>query len=117
MIINGVELPNIDKYDLETAKKVEEIEENLKSIADKVRGLKRSKSIEIQCNAIFNVFNTLFGEGTDKKIFGDKVNLKTCFLALDQLLTEVRQDDEEDEELKRVAAKYTPNRAQKRAKK
>lgn len=117
MIINGVELPDLDKYDLETAKKVEEVQDNLKNIVDKVKGLKQSKSIEIQCNAIFNVFNTLFGEGTDKKIFGDKVNLRTCFLALDQLLTAVQQDDEEDEELKRVAAKYTPNRVQKRAKK
>lgn len=117
MIINGVELPDLDKYDLETAKKVEEVQDNLKNISEKVKGLKQSKSIEIQCNAIFNVFNTLFGEGTDKKLFGDKVNLRTCFIALDQLLTEVRKEDEEDEELKNIAAKYTPNRAQKRAKK
>ncbi len=34
------------------------------------------------CEAVFSLFNTLFGEGTDKKMFGTRANVKTCNDAL-----------------------------------
>ena len=64
--------------------------------------------------AIFNFFNELFGEGTDKKIFGDKVNLVTCLKALDEFIAQVRDQKEQIEE---ISNKYSINRVARRNKK
>ena len=113
MIINGVELEDLDIYDVEVAEKYEKVLENINK-PQKVEGLKTSAVIRKQCEAIFNVFNELFGEGTDKKIFGDKVNLVTCLKALDEFITQVRDQKEQIEE---ISNKYSPNRATRRNKK
>lgn len=114
MKINGIELEDLDILDLEVAEKYEKVIKGIKGIADKVQGMTVAESIRTQCNAIFNVFNTLFGEGTDKKIFGNKVNLLTCLKAFDELVTQVNAPNEEVE---KIANKYSPNRAQRRKKK
>ena len=49
----------------------------------------------------------MFGEGTDKKIFGDKVNLVTCLKALDEFVTQVREQKDKIEE---ISNKYSPSR-------
>ena len=113
MIINGVELEDIDIYDLEVAEKYEKVLENINK-PQKVEGLKTSAVIRKQCEAIFNIFNELFGEGTDKKVFGDRVNLKICLEAFASL---VNQINSQKEELDNIVSKYSPNRAQRRAKK
>ena len=64
--------------------------------------------------AIVKVFNDLFGEGTDKKIFGNKVNLLTCLQAFDELIT---QTNTSRAEVEKIANKYSPNRAARRKKK
>ena len=73
-----------------------------------------AESIRIQCNAIFKIFNNLFGEGTDKKVFGNKVNLLTCLKAFDELVTQVNASNEE---IEKIANKYSTNRAARRKKK
>ncbi|MEG2412566.1 MAG: DUF6673 family protein [Clostridium sp.] len=113
MNINGVEL-ELDIYDADTAEKYEKALEDVQDIEDKVRGMKVSESIRTQCNIIFGIFNDLFGKGTDKKVFGDKVNLLTCLKAFEEL---VIQSNEQKGELERIASKYSPNRAQRRIKK
>ena len=55
----------------------------------------------------------MFGEGTDKKIFGDKVNLLTCLKAFEEL---VEQVNAQKGEVEKIASKYSPNRAQRRKK-
>jgi len=112
MQINNVELEDIDILDADVAEKYENVLENISNIAEKVKGMKSSQSIRFQCNAIFNVFNTLFGEDTDKKIFGEKVNLLICLKALEELITVVNS---KKEEVQKLFNKYSPNRAQKRA--
>ena len=76
--------------------------------------MKVSESIRYQCNAIFDIFNTLFGEGTDKKVFGNKVNLLTCLKAFEEL---VLQTNTKNNEVEKLYNKYAPNRAQRRTKK
>ena len=39
------------------------------------------KSIERQCNAVFAFFDTLFGEGAHREIFGNSTNLISCMSA------------------------------------
>jgi hypothetical protein len=114
MKINGVELQDIDILDLEVAKKWEKALESVEGVAKSIEGMKISETIRIQCTAIFEVFNTLFGEGTDKKIFGDRVNLMMCLKALEELVTQVNS---QSAEVEKMASKYSPNRANRRNKK
>ncbi|MFR5470381.1 MAG: DUF6673 family protein [Romboutsia sp.] len=78
---------------------------------DEDSDLKLSEKIRIQCKSVFKFFNSIFGEGTDKKVFGEKVNLKDCLSAFQQVIAEAAK---EDEELANSIGKYTPNRAQRR---
>ena len=80
--INGVEL-EFDLLDANTAEKYDECMKEMQGIKDKVDGMSVGESIRYQCNAVFDVFNNLFGEGIDKKIFGDKVHLGKCLDAFD----------------------------------
>ncbi len=114
MKINGIELQDIDILDLEVAEKWEQALENVEGITKTIEGMKVSESIRTQCNAIFDVFNTLFGEGTDRKIFGDRVNLIICLKAFEELVIQVNS---QSVEVEKMASKYSPNRATRRNKK
>lgn len=111
--VNGIELEDLDIYDLEVSEKVDKELKKVDEVAKTLEGLAMPDIIRTQCNAIFDLFNNLFGEGTDKKIFGDKVNLVTCLKALDEFVTQVRNQKERIEE---IANKYSPNRAVRRKK-
>lgn len=114
MIINGVELEDIDFYDLEVAEKYDKVMEDLKAIEDNEGNASMTEVVKTQCETIFNAFNTMFGEGTDKKVFGDRVNLRICLKAFSELVDYAR---EQRAEIDKIANKYSPNRAQRRAKK
>lgn len=114
MIINGVELKDLDILDLEVAEKYEKALKSVESISKKVQGMTIVESIKTQCNVIFKVFNDLFGEGTDKEVFGDKVNLMTCLKAFEELVSQVNTPNSE---MKKMLDKYSPNRATRRSKK
>lgn len=107
MIINGVELQDLDIYDLEVAEKFDKELKVVAGVGEKLEGLSTPEVIRTQCTAIFNFFNELFGEGTDKKIFGDKVNLVTCLKALDEFITQVR---DQKEQIEKISNKYSPSR-------
>lgn len=107
MIINGVELQDLDIYDLEVAEKFDKELKVVAGVGEKLEGLSTPEVIRVQCTAIFKFFNKMFGEGTDKKIFGDKVNLVTCLKALDEFVTQVRDQKEKIEE---ISNKYSPSR-------
>lgn len=107
MIINGVELQDLDIYDVEVAEKFDKELKVVAGVGEKLEGLSTPEVIRVQCTAIFNFFNELFGEGTDKKIFGDKVNLVTCLKALDEFVTQVRDQKEKIEE---ISNKYSHSR-------
>ncbi|MDI9215944.1 MULTISPECIES: DUF6673 family protein [Clostridium] len=114
MIINGVELEDIDFYDLEVAEKYDKSLERIKSIEENNKNVSMVEMIKINCNAIFDVFNLMFGEGTDKKVFGDRVNLLICMTAFEEL---VSQMNDKKAEMEKITNKYSPNRANRRTKK
>lgn len=114
MLINGVELEDIDIYDLEVAEKYDKALERIKSLEENNKNVSMVEMIKINCNAIFNVFNTMFGEGTDKKVFGDRVNLLICMTAFEEL---VSQMNDKKAEMEKITNKYSPNRANRRTKK
>lgn len=84
----------------------------------KTEGKRTSEVIRESCKIIFDCFNSAFGEGTDKKVFGTKTNLDTCIKAFDDLCN-ARQEQENalEEEVKNIENKYNPNRATRRTKK
>ncbi|MBD5642774.1 AP endonuclease [Clostridium botulinum] len=114
MKINGVELPDIDIFDLEVAKKCDKALNKVTDMKDKVKGMTMVKIIETECTAIFEVFNTIFGDGTDKKLFGEKVNLMVCMKAFEELVLQI---NEQKKEMDKITEKYAPNRVQRRIKK
>lgn len=80
MKINNVEIEDLDLMDADVAEKFEKAtndlqeKEKLQDFTDK--GL--AEIIRIQCTLIFDFFNDVWGEGTDKKIFGNKTNYRIC---------------------------------------
>lgn len=102
MIINNVELPDIDVSD---ALVMENYEAAHDKVAEKmnnldINGKRRSELIRIQCEAVFEFFEDVFGEGAAKKVFGDSVNLTTCLNAYEAVVVEVNHLEE------KVAGQY-----------
>lgn len=113
--INGVDL-EIDLLDADTAERMEAAFEH---VADRVTEIEADKSIRLSqairamCREIFSCFNSLFGEGTDKRVFGDQVNLEQCMMAFAELS---RQAPEQSTvRMTNLMAKYAPNRETRRA--
>lgn len=92
MKINGVELKDLDILDLEVAEKIEKINAELQGMQEKVKGLSLVESIKTQCNFVFASFNDLFGEGTDKLVFGGRTNLGICTKAMMDLFLEIEKN-------------------------
>ena len=107
MKINNVELKDIDIYDLEVAETWEKIKNEAVSLEDDVKWLSAVESIRFQCNFVFDAFNKLFGPGTDKKVFGDRVNLIVCLDAFQELANNL------DKSASRIE-KYSSNRLERR---
>lgn len=115
MIIRGVELPDIDLCEYETAEKWEDCMKLLEKIPEKVSGKKNSESIKIQCETVFEIFDTMFGDGTAKKVFGERTNLMISIEAMSELIDAVNNKDRSDnQKIIDLTAKYTPNRAARR---
>lgn len=113
MIINNVELPDIDVSD---ALVMENYEAAHDKVAKKmnnldINGKRCSELIRIQCEAVFEFFEDVFGEGTAKKVFGESVNLTTCLNAYESVVDGVNNLE------KKVAGQYKAkfgNRQQRR---
>lgn len=95
MIINNVTLPDIDVAD---ALEMERFEKANDTVSAKMKqldtnGKRRSELIRIQCTAIFEFFDDVFGDGTAKKVFGESVNLTTCINAYEGVIVAVNKLD------------------------
>ena len=86
MKINNVELEDLDFMDLEVMERFEELQDEYNNkLQDKPDFEKTSELIRYHCEIVFDLFNGLFGDGTDKKVFGNKTNLLKCTKAVDEL--------------------------------
>lgn len=69
----------IDTQDYAFQAKMENRYQELsESIAKLPKDGKRSDYILNYCRSVFSFFNALFGEGTDKKMFGESTNMRVC---------------------------------------
>lgn len=96
MKINGVEIPDIDNCDLAAMEKYEAAHARVLEKANKTEEVctKRSEAIRFLCEAVFEFFETVFGEGTAKLVFGDQVNLRVCMDAYEEVSNSVKMADE-----------------------
>ncbi|MBQ7976818.1 MAG: AP endonuclease [Clostridia bacterium] len=78
LTINGVEL-EYDVYEADKAELYQKETEKIIKVCEKLKDNEDlAKSIRIQCKAIFEFIDALFGEGVHREVFGDSVNLRTC---------------------------------------
>lgn len=121
MIINGVELPNLDAADADVMEHYESVIEKTTNefLAVDTKNSKRSEVIRKECQIIFTALNALFGEGTDRKVFGGKTNLLVCLDAYSELIEAVNQIDAQNAKKIRASAdkRFNPNRSSKKNKK
>lgn len=110
MLVNGIQLPNPDVADVLFMEKLEREQDLVTKTTKSSAGKTRAQIMRTQCVAIFNFFDNMFGDGTSKKVFGEKVNLVTCAEAYEQALTEIdRLDLEQASRLRgKYEAKYAP---------
>ena len=106
MVINDVEL-EFDLLDIETFEKYEEVKEKISTIDKEIKDMTPVESMKYQCTIIFDIFNDLFGEGTDKKIFGNRTNYGKC---LDALVMLIEEEARQSKEIENKYKKYSVNR-------
>ena len=110
--INEIELEFAEKYEkgIELIQKEAKISDSKKNISDVIKK---------QCEAVFNFFDDLFGDGTSEDVFGKKTNLMTCLIAFKTLTEAIESQVQETkpfiDELKNKNNNKL-NRAQRRAK-
>ncbi|CAI3674763.1 conserved hypothetical protein [Clostridium neonatale] len=106
MKINNVEL-EMDIYDADTMEKIEKaITKTVDEINSK-QGKTNSETIRIQCTAIMDCFNDVFGEGTDRQLFGGKTNLMVCLNAFEEFTNEIL---EQRKKINKLNNKYNLNK-------
>jgi len=119
MKIRNVEL-EFDFNDADDMERLENaIEKTQKALENiSVENKKASEVIRETCKNIFDCFNEIFGENTDKKVFGNKTNFNVCKEAFEDLINaRIEQETQFSEEMSNIEKKYSPNRATRRTKK
>lgn len=117
MIFKDMEL-DFDIFDADTADLYEEAVKATRAEATKKAGESLGDAIRRQCNAVFTFFDTLFGEGFYRELFGSRTNLIECIGTFRDFIKAVDdQKAEFDAMMKEVEADTAaaPNRAARRA--
>ena len=110
MTINGVNL-EFSIFDAESADRYEialgDARDRLGGLQDVLQSGGIGCMIRTACRAVFECFNAIFGEGTDRKIFGEQVDFRICMDAFMELDTKIAQ---EVQEYVRVMQTYSATR-------
>ena len=117
MIINGVEL-EFDATDVAFMRKVKQANKQLDK-QEKKAALEKDEIniVETVCLAVFDYFDEIFGQGTAKKIFGDRVSLALCLDVMETFKSEQEeQSNQIKERINKVTEKYKPHKQYKKHK-
>ncbi|NFS29019.1 AP endonuclease [Clostridium botulinum] len=99
MLINNVEIEDLDLLDADVAERYQGALEKMEK-AKKIETTNLAEIIRNECGKVFDFFNEVFGEGTDKKIFGNKTNYRECENAFKELV------DYANKEVKNITKKF-----------
>lgn len=118
MIVQGYELPDLDTYDPDVLERIESAFDKVISTGDEAeKQEKRSANVRMQCEAIAEFIDNLFGEGTAVKVFDGKVNLLKATKAFEEITVALNENsDKQAEEINNIVQKYSPSRAARRGK-
>lgn len=102
-------------YNFSDARTLEKFENAFREFGVVQDGLPKdvpgSAQIRYICSAVFDLFNTIFGDGTAKKVFGDSCDLEVCIDAAGQLIEARNAADKEiSERIRSMNAKYLPKK-------
>lgn len=107
MKIGNAEL-ELDLFDAEMAGKYERaLKEFDERQNNKKTGLDLAGTIKQECETVFDFFNDIWGEGTDKKVFGNKTNFRECEKAFNQVID---YSIKQFEEIRSISAQYSVDR-------
>ena len=107
-----------DIYDADTAEVYEGAVQTVLESAVPKEGESLADGIRRQCNTVFAFFDTLFGDGFHKELFGQRTNMMECLQAFKEFLELVSKQREQLTALTaeiQSAQTAAPNRAVRRA--
>ncbi len=109
-IINGVEF-DIDFTDADLIEKIDikskEVEEKAKELEKNKENITPAEGIRQECKIVKEFLDYVLGDGTSKKIFGEKDSLRDCLQAFEDIINERNR---QLENFKEVVNKYSPDR-------
>lgn len=113
--INNAEL-ELDFLDADEMERVEaELDRVLQRTETELKAshvTTQSQVIRVTCQIVFDFFDAVFGEGTQKRIFGNRCNMAEAMRAFEMFK---QAKDGSSAEIKALSEKYNPNRAARRA--
>lgn len=115
MKINDVEI----KFDVMDAVQLENYEAALLEVktATPAKGLNASQRIKEQCSIVKNFFDKACGVGTSQGLFGDNYNYRVHYEAFESFINKISEETKKEQKaMDDRIAKYSANRAQRRAK-
>ncbi len=93
MKVLDCELNDLDTFDPDVLEKVENARDRvLEECEQSEKEEKRSASVRRQCGAVAEFIETLWGEGTARKVFGEKTNLLQCLKAFEEICVGLDND-------------------------
>lgn len=117
MVFRNIEV-DFDIYDADTAEVYEGAVQTVLESAVPKEGESLADGIRRQCNTVFAFFDTLFGDGFHKELFGQRTNMMECLQAFKEFLELVSKQREQLTALTaeiQSAQTAVPNRAARRA--
>lgn len=112
MLIMGHEVQDLDFLDADVLEKVEAAGEKVVNECKKAeKAKKESEGVRIQCKAIAEFINKLFGAGTAEKLIKNGSNLFTCINVYSEVVTAIEQSKiEQNQEFEKLFSKYSIER-------
>lgn len=112
MKILEFETEKLDTLDPDVIEKIENARDKVLEACEKSESEeKQSVAVRTQCEAVAEFIDALFGNGTAKKVFGEKTSLLKAMKAFEDVMRGLNEDTEsQTAEIQNIIKKYSPKR-------
>lgn len=116
MLIMGHEVQDLDFLDANVLEKVENASEKVfNECTGAKKAKKESEGVRIQCNAIAEFIDELFGKGTAEMLIENGANLSTCINVFGEVMKAIdKSKAEQNEKFELLLNKYSLVRSKKK---